>query len=108
MPSKWERDGVGELRKQLFEEWPKYSGHACWPVPGHGTEEDDGLVYEYVMGRCNEELDFDDQPRLAEMYFDAVKEGVLHNGNFWTGRYGYLRRELMQFMIDELQKEAIA
>lgn len=104
-------DAVNRLRRQLYREWPKFSGNETFPVPGRGTVEDEEIVAEVYLDRYTEdgeELDFDNQCKLADIYFNAVDDGDLHDGEYWTGRYGELRRELMQFMIDELQKEAIA
>lgn len=92
------------LLRHLYSVWPKFSGNSAFPVPGSGEAPE--LVDEYYgdddaivpLG-----LDL-----LAEMYYDAVDGGNLNGGDFWAGRYGELRRELMQFVIDELQKGATA
>jgi hypothetical protein len=102
--------GVLTLSRQLFREWPKFSGCVTFPVPGRGTGEEDEIVAENYLSRYTvhgEELDFNNQIAVAYCYFNAVDDGKLHAGCLWTGLYGDLRRELMQFMIDELQKEAV-
>lgn len=110
----WALDTFGGVRgleaktllRHLYSVWPKFSGSRTYPVPGSG--EDDELVVEYYRDSVGFVPGPVDSGYLAEMYFDAVDGGELHDGDFWAGRYGELRRELMQFVIDELQKGATA
>lgn len=104
-----EYDFVG-IRHYLYQSWPDFSGRPIYPVPGRGTDEEDEAVAEHwaVAYSDGEELDFDDGAELAAAYFNAVDDGVLHDGNYWVGAYGQKRKQLLQYMIDELIKEAIA
>lgn len=97
-----------DIRNYLYKKWPDFSGNATYPVPGRGTDEDDGTVSDHWMCRYSdgEELDFDDPATVADAYYNAVDDGILHDYDFWAGAYGEKRKQLLQFMIDELTKEA--
>ena len=68
--------------QQVAQKWPKWSGDIDYPVPcpsGMGIEELRAGVYT---------------PMDAYHYFH----------NLWQGAYGDLRRELLDFLINELEQ----
>lgn len=71
--------GNGELASSIIpdlsQKWPKFSGFPAYPVP---VPEGSNPLYTCM-----------------EMY-----DSVL---NKWEGEYGELRRELLQFLIEELE-----
>lgn len=104
-----QREALCRLRRYLYRSWPKFSGNSDFPVPGAGDKETDEIAAKaWVRDRHGPDLDFGISSDVAEAYFDAVHGGGLNGGNMWAGAYGNLRRELLQFMIDELQKDTIA
>ena len=104
-------ENLRELSNCLYRAWPDFSGDINYPVPGRGTDDEDEAVaghwasYYYNDG---EALDFDYPPEVAEAYYNAVEDGVLHDENFWAGAYGEKRKQLLQFMIDTLVAEGAA
>ncbi|UVB02985.1 hypothetical protein IVIADoCa2_8 [Xanthomonas phage vB_Xar_IVIA-DoCa2] len=95
------RDGLVvvwfELRDELFQQWPEFSGNRLYPVPGIGVaysygEDDDGDEYE-LSGSEYSSVD-------AEETFD-------NTGNMWEGEYGEGRVRLLSYMIDQLTKESV-
>lgn len=96
------------IRDYLYRKWPDFSGSIAFPVPGRGTDDEDEAVADHWMRRYSdgEELDFDDPGDVADAYYNSVDDGILHDCNFWIGAYGEKRKQLLQFMIDELTKEA--
>lgn len=96
------------IRDYLYRKWPDFSGNVAYPVPGRGTDDEDEDVADHWMRRYSfgEELDFDDSGDVADAYYNSVDDGILHDNNFWVGAYGEKRKQLLQFMIDELTKEA--
>ncbi len=64
---------VADQLQPLFERWPKYSGMGGYPVPSPVSK----------FG-------------AAEMYYYALEESLM-----WTGEYGDLRRELLDFLLEE-------
>ena len=59
--------------RPLFKRWPKYSGFDLYPVPSPDKT------------RTN-----------LEMFYDALAKDAL-----WQGEYGALRKELLDFLIEE-------
>jgi len=62
----------------LFRKWPKFSGHNAYPVPD--PNQPDSLI-------------------AAKLIYS---EGEFSK---WSGAYGALRIELLDFLISELEKE---
>ena len=60
---------------ELFALWPKYSGGAIFPVPSPDSERNHFGIYVY-----------------------ASRKGTL-----WTGEYGALRMELLEWLIHTLE-----
>ena len=73
---------ITETLQQICEDWPRFSGNSLFPVPVP-----DDLIEEY--GYCINSA--------ADIYY---KEG-----DKYTGSYGELRLELLQFIIDTLKKD---
>lgn len=66
---------VAHQLKTLFERWPKYSGTETYPVPSPDSTRSADSMFYYA-------LDMD---------------------GMWTGPYGNLRKELLDFLIQETQ-----
>ena len=62
----------------LFRKWPKFSGNNAFPVPA---------------------------PRWSFFRGDARSKYTRTNDK-WVGRYGKLRRELLDWLIEETAKDA--
>ena len=65
---------VGQL-KPLFKRWSKYSGFEIYPVPSPDSTRTACAMFYYAQGK------------------DAL----------WEGEYGALRKELLDFLIQETQ-----
>lgn len=63
-----------------FIRWPLYSGHPCFPIPGTGRRKK-GPSVAYAKASC---------------------EGTLYSKR---AKYGKLRHNLIDFMINELKQE---
>lgn len=66
---------------ELSKKWPKFSGISSYPVPVP-----DSLKPQYAK-----------QTIPCEAIYDDLSE------HKWLGEYGELRRELLQFLIEELE-----
>lgn len=62
----------------LFKKWSKYSGVPRYPIPSVTLE------------------------LTAYGQFDIV---AIDRGSFWEGEYGELRKELLQFCIEQLEND---
>lgn len=68
-------DTVAYQLKILFERWPKHSGTETYPVPSPDSTRSADAMFYYAMDK------------------DAM----------WKGEYGALRKELLDFLIQETQ-----
>jgi hypothetical protein len=65
-----------DILKKYFVRWPKYSGHLYFPVP---------------------------VPKIYKHYGPLTT--YCYVSNKWSGEYGELRKELLKFIINELERE---
>ncbi|UYA98628.1 hypothetical protein IVIADoCa4_8 [Xanthomonas phage vB_Xar_IVIA-DoCa4] len=92
------RDGLvvvwSELRDELFQSWPEFSGNRLYPVPGIG------VAYSYS------EDDYGDKYELSDSEYSSVdaEETFDNAGNMWEGEYGEGRVRLLSYMIYQLTK----
>lgn len=70
------------ILKQLWKEWPKYSGNCNFPVPSPATVGNKGLIDSLVYS-------------FAESAYWSLT-------NRWSGDYGTMRKELLLFLIESL------
>lgn len=70
------QDEFEALLTIFFETWPKFSGNIAFPVPDFRS-------------------DWDRYSRAGVIFWECY--------DYWSGEYGDLRKELLQFMIDSLK-----
>ena len=80
-----ERTKIWDALYEGFEAWPKFSGSVFYPVVDLSTE----AVPKLLAAGCS-------QREIASMQLTECD----NTKNFWTGSYGALRRELLDFLID--------
>lgn len=87
------RDSVEEnfdqLKVELFNTWPDFSGCSYYPVPGDGWYEDRGAG------------------SWAGDREDDAGYAFEHTEDYWEGRYGEHRMELLNHMIDRLTEALV-
>ena len=95
---------VGRYKTELMARWPESSGSRAYPVsvPWVNLTSVEIVALE-VTGVYEEDGD----DAIAGALFDLVNDGTLHDGNFWYkgSEYGKARWRLLDWMIEELEKE---
>ena len=95
---------VDRYKTELMARWPESSGSGAYPV---------SVPWENLTSVEIEELEYNDvyeedgDDAIAGVLFDLVDDGTLHDGNFWDKdtEYGKARWRLLDWMIEELEKE---
>lgn len=95
---------VGRYKANLMERWPESSGSRAYPV---------SVPWEYLTLVEVEALanagvyGGDEDDAIAGALFDLVCDEALYDGNFWDRgtEYGMARWRLLDWMIEELEKE---
>lgn len=77
-PSYITYSGMSSYMRYVWKHWPKYSGSRCYPVPH---------PWNWILSK------FQTSSSLSEGHFKNTKFP-------WLGKYGKLRRELVNFMIE--------
>ena len=80
-----EQPKIWDALYEGFQAWPKFSGSEVYPVIDLNAE----AVPKLLAAGCS-------QREIASKQFAECVE----TKDFWTGSYGALRRELLDFLID--------
>ena len=85
----------GISRTRYFRSWPKFSGSGIFPVPDPATEKWWYRLLGVFFKRFNK------RANSGNLFCDAVR---LY-GSMWTGKYGALRLELLDHVIECVESE---
>lgn len=99
-PAAWHL--VAEYKDELMRRWPEAVGNT-YPVgvSWHALTRDEQAGLDDGVDQCSSD------GQVARALFDAVDACVLYEGNFWDRdtEYGRARWRLLDWMIEELEKE---
>lgn len=95
---------VDRYKTKLMARWPEYSGSGAYPVSVPWW---DLTSVEIKALEDNDVYEEDGDGVIAGALFGLVDDGTLHDGNFWYkhSEYGKARWRLLDWMIEELEKE---